>query len=113
MIITKAAFCNVVNSIQSYMTYLDKIEETTGVSFRDVPAGELIDKMLISLSYSFDPSTEQIREWVEDDISWFCFENDFGNYNLTITRVLDDGEIVICPRTSEDIYDYIITYVLN
>lgn len=111
--ITKAAFVKAINSIQEYLKYLDEVEKVCKISFFDVPLGEMEDSLTTVLAYGFNSDDSEVIKWIKDDIEWFCFEDDFGAYKLTITRTTDEEVIEICPRTAEDIYDYITKYTLE
>ena len=111
--ITKAAFVKAINSIQEYLKYLDEVEKVCKISFFDVPLGEMEDSLITVLAYGFNSDNSKVIKRIKDDIEWFCFEDDFGAYKLTITRTTDEEVVEICPRTAEDVYDYITKYTLE
>lgn len=102
--ITKAAFVKAINSIQKYLKYLDEVEKVCRVTFFDVPLGEMEDSLLTALAYSFNSQSERVVEWIKDKISWFCFEDDFGNYKLSIYI----NEKVITLTNADELYEFIV-----
>lgn len=107
--ITKAAFVKAINSIQEYYSYLDKVSDVCKISFFDVPCGAVEDSLITSLAYSFDSDNSQVIEWIKDEIDWFCFEDDFGNYKLRIYLNKESGnEEEIILTNADELYEFIV-----
>lgn len=107
--ITKAAFVKAINSIQEYLKYLDEVEKVCKVSFSDVPLGEMEDSLITVLAYGFNSDNSKVIKWIKDDIEWFCFENDFGNYRCPIYISRDTGEDeVIILTNADELYEFIV-----
>ena len=107
--ITKAAFVKAINSIQEYLKYLDEVEKVCKVSFSDVPLGEMEDSLITVLAYGFNSDNSKVIEWIKDEIDWFCFEDDFGNYKLKIYLNKGFGnEEEIILTNSDELYEYIV-----
>lgn len=107
--ITKAAFVKAINSIQEYLKYLDEVEKVCKVSFSDVPLGEMEDSLITVLAYGFNSDNSKVIEWIKDEIDWFCFEDDFGNYKLKIYLNKGFGnEEEIILTNSDELYEFIV-----
>lgn len=107
--ITKAAFVKAINSIQEYLKYLDEVEKVCKVSFFDMPLGEMEDSLITALAYGFNFDDSQVIEWIKDEIEWFCFEDDFGNYRLPIYISRDTGEDeVVILTNADELYEFIV-----
>ena len=107
--ITKAAFVKAINSIQEYLKYLDEVEKACKISFFDVPLGEMEDSLTTVLAYGFNSDNSKVIKWIKDDIEWFCFEDDFGNYKLKIYIRKDTGEDEVINLTNADeLYEFIV-----
>lgn len=107
--ITKAAFVKAINSIQEYLKYLDEVEKVCKVSFSDVPLGEMEDSLITVLAYGFNSDNSKVIEWIKDEIDWFCFEDDFGNYKLRIYLNKESGnEEEIILTNADELYEFIV-----
>ena len=107
--ITKAAFVKAINSIQEYLKYLDEVEKVCKVSFSDVPLGEMEDSLITVLAYGFNSDNSKVIEWIKDEIEWFCFEDDFGNYKLRIYLNKGSGnEEEIILTNADELYEFIV-----
>lgn len=106
--ITKAAFVKAINSIQEYLKYLDEVEKVCRVTFFDVPLGEMEDSLTTVLAYGFNSDNSKVIKWIKDEIEWFCFEDDFGNYRIPIYISRDAREEVIILTNADELYEFIV-----
>lgn len=107
--ITKAAFVKAINSIQEYLKYLDEVEKVCKVSFSDVPLGEMEDSLITVLAYGFNSDNSKVIEWIKDEIEWFCFEDDFGNYKFRIyLNKGPENEEEIILTNADELYEFIV-----
>ena len=113
--ISKAEFVKIIDTIKDYYEKEEKLTKYLHEFFMDGYSAvdfcsELIDVTIKLLAKNF---SEKHEASIEDDISWFVYENDFGKKEFSIRYIIpstkDKKEYKI--TSIEEMYDYIVAYL--
>lgn len=101
--ITKEEFCKVMDKIQKTWEWECKIDDALGAVI-DMPdlSDVVIDLLNKLLGIEYDE-----HDPIDSDISYFCWELDFGKKWTPESLIVDDKSIDI--STAENLYDYLIS----
>lgn len=97
--ITEERFCELVDSIKNYWSYLNKIEEALGISILEGPAIDIVGDVtdfLVNAIYG--------EPMVFDNITYFMWELDFGE-NWEPGMVLGENGEDIPLRNAHDLWN--------
>lgn len=113
--ISKSEFVKIINTIKDYQEKEEKLTKYLHEFFMDGHSvvdfcSELVDIIVKLLAKSISEKEERS---LEDDISWFVYENDFGRKGFSICYIIpstkDKKEYKI--TSIEEMYDYIVAYL--
>lgn len=101
--ITKEEFCKVMDKIQKTWEWKCKIDDALGAVI-DMP--DLSDVVIDLLNKLLGIENDE-HDLINSDISYFCWELDFGKKWTPESLIVDGKSIDI--STVENLYDYLIS----
>ncbi len=102
--ITKENFCALVDDIERYYRFLEKLEEVSQIDFINTPFYSFINQVSNFLVELFFLHSLDSR-WI-NDIDYYMYELDFGKKWKPGCLTIDDKDIPL--RNSEDLWNILI-----
>lgn len=102
--ITKENFCALVDNIERYYRFLEKLEEVGQIDFTNSPFILFLNQVSNFLVELFFPHSPDSR-WI-NDIDYYMYELDFGKKWKPGCLTIDNKDISL--RNSEDLWNILV-----
>lgn len=102
--ITKENFCTLVDDIERYYRFLEKLEEVSQIDFFNSSFCSFLDQVSNFLVELFFLHSSDSR--LTNDIDYYMYELDFGKKWKPGCLTIDDKDIPL--RNSEDLWNILI-----
>lgn len=99
--ITKENFCALVDNIERYYRFLEKLEEVSQIDFFNSSFCYFLDQVSNFLVELFFPHSSDSR--LMNDIDYYMYELDFGKKWKPGYVIIDDKDMPL--RNSEDLWN--------